>query len=139
MFPGIDPLVVRQGDVFLNDVEIQYIVENLFVCNRLSMVELVTSDGTRIDLRHIRSPILCFCSIGDNISPPPQALGWITDLYLDDDDVRAHDQTIITRSMTASVISHRQPPSLLAVTAKTSRVPSGWGIRSKSRFLPTVV
>ena len=28
-------------------------------------------------------------------SPPPQALGWITDLYLDDEDVRAHDQTII--------------------------------------------
>ena len=36
-----------------------------------------------------------FCSKGDNISPPPQALGWITDLYRDDEDVRAHDQTII--------------------------------------------
>lgn len=83
------------GHVFLNDVEIQYIVDNLFIGNRLSMAELVTRDGVRIDLRNIRSPILCFCSMGDNISPPPQALGWITDLYLDDDDVQAHDQTII--------------------------------------------
>jgi len=83
------------GHVFLNDAEIQYIVDNLFIGNKLSMAELVTSDGLRIDLRNIRSPILVFCSYGDNITPPPQALGWITDLYLDDADVRAHDQTII--------------------------------------------
>lgn len=83
------------GHVFLNDVEIQHIVDNLFIGNKLSSAELVTSDGLRIDLRNIRSPILVFCSKGDNITPPPQALGWITDLYLDDDDVLAHDQTII--------------------------------------------
>ena len=83
------------GHVFLNDVEIQYIVDNLFVGNKLSMAQLITSDGIRIDLRNIKSPILVFCSKGDNISPPPQALGWITDLYMDDEDVRAHDQTII--------------------------------------------
>jgi poly(3-hydroxyalkanoate) synthetase len=72
----------------------QYIVDNLFIGNKLATAELVTSDGLRIDLRNIRSPILCFCSMGDNISPP-QALGWIIDPYLDDADVRAHDQTII--------------------------------------------
>ena len=83
------------GHVFLNDVEMQYIVDNLFIGNKLSTAELMTSDGIRIDLRNIKSPILVFCSKGDNISPPPQALGWITDLYLDDEDVRAHDQTII--------------------------------------------
>ena len=83
------------GHVFMNDVEMQYIVDNLFIGNKLSTAELMTSDGIRIDLRNIRSPILVFCSKGDNITPPPQALGWITDLYLDDDDVRAHDQTII--------------------------------------------
>ena len=27
------------------------------------------------------SPIIVFCSWGDNITPPQQALGWITDLY----------------------------------------------------------
>jgi poly(3-hydroxyalkanoate) synthetase len=36
---------------------------------------LLTSDGVRIDLRNIRSPILVFCSYGDNITPPAQALG----------------------------------------------------------------
>lgn len=83
------------GYVFLDGIEIQYLVDNLFVGNRLSAAQLVTSDGIRIDLRNIRSPILVFCSKGDNITPPPQALGWITDLYVDDADVRAHDQTII--------------------------------------------
>lgn len=36
-----------------------------------------------------------FCSYGDNITPPGQALGWITDLYRDDADVAGHDQTIV--------------------------------------------
>ncbi|MBS1225748.1 MAG: 3-hydroxyalkanoate synthetase, partial [Proteobacteria bacterium] len=57
--------------------------------------EIVTSDGVRIDLRNIRSPILCFCSKGDNITPPQQALGWIVDLYQKDDDLRAGGQTIV--------------------------------------------
>ncbi len=83
------------GHVFLNDVEMQYIVDNLFVGNRLATAELITSDGIRLDLRNIRSPIVVFCSYGDNITPPPQALGWITDLYRDDMDVLTHDQTIV--------------------------------------------
>jgi len=81
--------------VFLNDVEMQYIVDNLFIGNRLATAELITSDGVRLDLRNIRSPIVVFCSNGDNITPPPQALGWITDLYRDDNDVLLHDQTIV--------------------------------------------
>jgi pimeloyl-ACP methyl ester carboxylesterase len=83
------------GHVNLNGEEIQWIVDNLFVGNRLATAELVTGRGERIDLRNIRSPILCFCSEGDNITPPPQALGWIVDLYAKDDDVRACGQTIV--------------------------------------------
>ncbi len=83
------------GHVFLNDVEIQYIVDNLFIGNKLATAELSTSDGVRIDLRNITSPIVVFCSYGDNITPPGQALGWITDLYRDDADVAGHDQTIV--------------------------------------------
>ncbi|WP_372612455.1 DUF3141 domain-containing protein, partial [Halomonas sp.] len=63
--------------------------------NRLATAELVSDDGVRIDLRHIDSPILCFCSEGDNITPPPQALGWICDLYLTDEDIIAAGQTIV--------------------------------------------
>ena len=73
----------------------QYIVDKLFVGNRLATAGLVTSDGIRIDLRNIRSPIVVFCSKGDNITPPPQALGWIPDLYQDDAEVLAHGQTIV--------------------------------------------
>ncbi len=83
------------GYVYLNDIEMQYIVDNLFVGNKLSSAQLITSDGVRLDLRNIRSPIVVFCSYGDNITPPPQALGWITDLYQDDKQVIAHDQTIV--------------------------------------------
>ncbi|SAL28854.1 PHB de-polymerase domain-containing protein [Caballeronia telluris] len=83
------------GHVFLNAGEMQYIVDNLFVGNRLVRGEIVTSDGIRLDLRNIRSPIVVFCSYGDNITPPPQALGWITDLYRDDADLFGHDQTIV--------------------------------------------
>jgi len=83
------------GHVNLNAEEIQWIVDQLFVGNRLATGEIVTSQGERIDLRNIRSPIVCFCSKGDNITPPQQALGWIADLYEKDDDIRAAGQTII--------------------------------------------
>ena len=83
------------GHVNLNAEEIQWIVDKLFVGNRLATAEIVTSRGDRIDLRNIRSPIICFCSKGDNITPPQQALGWIVDLYAKDDDIRACGQTIV--------------------------------------------
>jgi Protein of unknown function (DUF3141) len=83
------------GHVDLNGEEIQWIVDNLFVGNRLATGEIITAAGERIDLRNIRSPIICFCSKGDNITPPPQALGWICDLYEKDDDIRACGQTIV--------------------------------------------
>ena len=83
------------GHVFLNGKEIQYIVDNLFIGNKLSTARLVTEEGVRIDLRNIHSPIIVFCSKGDDITPPPQALGWITDLYQNDNEVMAHGQTII--------------------------------------------
>ncbi|MGP9675043.1 MULTISPECIES: DUF3141 domain-containing protein [unclassified Halomonas] len=83
------------GHVVLGGEEIQYIVDNLFVGNRLSTAQLVTRDGRRIDLRNLRSPVVVFCSRGDDITPPPQALGWIRDLYEDTDDIIANDQTIV--------------------------------------------
>ncbi|MGG5819454.1 DUF3141 domain-containing protein [Falsiroseomonas sp. HW251] len=81
--------------VLLNAGEMQYITDNLFVGNRLSTGQLRTSDGLRIDLRNIRSPIIVFCSWGDDITPPPQALGWILDLYERDEDVVSGGQTIV--------------------------------------------
>ena len=49
----------------------------------------------RIDLRNITSPIIVFCSWGDDITPPPQALDWILDLYDHEDEIIANGQTIV--------------------------------------------
>jgi len=81
--------------VLLNAGEMQWIADNLFVGNKLSTGEIRTSDGVRIDLRNIKSPIVCFCSWGDNITPPQQALDWILDLYDDVSEIVANGQTII--------------------------------------------
>jgi len=83
------------GHVNLNAEEIQFIVDELFVGNNLAAGRIQTPDGTTIDLRNIRSPIVVFCSKGDNITPPQQALGWILDLYDNVDDIRSYGQTIV--------------------------------------------
>jgi pimeloyl-ACP methyl ester carboxylesterase len=83
------------GHVNLNAEEIQFIVDELFVGNNLAAGRIKTSDGATIDLRNIRSPIVVFCSKGDNITPPQQALDWILDLYDSVDDIRSYGQTIV--------------------------------------------
>ena len=83
------------GHVLLTGEEIQYIVDNLFVGNKLSTGDIITADGVRLDFRKISSPIVCLCSKGDNITPPQQALGWILDLYNSDYDIIAAGQTIV--------------------------------------------
>jgi uncharacterized protein DUF3141 len=83
------------GHVNLNAEEIQFIVDELFVGNHLAAGEVKLSDGTAIDLRNINRPIVVFCSKGDNITPPQQALGWILDLYKDVNEIRSYGQTIV--------------------------------------------
>jgi Protein of unknown function (DUF3141) len=83
------------GHVNLNAEEIQFIVDELFVGNNLAAGRIKASDGSTVDLRNITSPVVVFCSRGDNITPPQQALGWILDLYDNVDDIRAHGQTIV--------------------------------------------
>jgi hypothetical protein len=83
------------GHVLLNAEEIQSIVDELFVGNKLATAEITTKEGASLDFRNIKAPIVVFCSKADNITPPPQALDWILDLYRDVEDIRAHGQTII--------------------------------------------
>lgn len=83
------------GHVLLNAEEIRFIVEELFIGNRLATAEILLPDERRIDLAAIRSPILCFCSKGDDITPPQQALGWITDRYGSEQEIVAAGQTIV--------------------------------------------
>jgi hypothetical protein len=81
--------------VLLNAQEMQWIADSLFVGNKLTNGEIQTSDGVQVDLRNVKSPIVVFCSWGDNITPPQQALGWITDLYGTDEELAANGQTIV--------------------------------------------
>jgi uncharacterized protein DUF3141 len=83
------------GHITLNAEEMQWIADELFVGNHLAAGDIRTPDGTTVDLRNIRSPIVVFCSKGDNITPPQQALDWILDLYDDVDEIRAYGQTIV--------------------------------------------
>jgi len=81
--------------VNLNGDEIQYIVDELFIGNKLASGQMQTADGGAIDLRNIRSPIVVFCSRSDNITPPQQALHWVLDLYESVDEIRGFGQTIV--------------------------------------------
>jgi hypothetical protein len=83
------------GFFLLNEEEMRFIVENLFVGNKLAAGEIVTSAGRRIDLRNIRSPIVVFASWGDDITPPQQALNWILDCYSSDREILSYEQTIV--------------------------------------------
>ena len=83
------------GDfVLLRGEEMQWIVDNLFIGNKFSTGQIVTSDGIRLDIREIKTPIVCFCSHGDNITPPQQALDWILDNYQSVDEIRECGQRI---------------------------------------------
>jgi pimeloyl-ACP methyl ester carboxylesterase len=83
------------GDfVVLRGEEMQWMVDNLFVGNKFSTGQIVTSDGIRLDIREVKTPIVCFCSHGDNITPPQQALDWILDNYQSVDEIRQFGQRI---------------------------------------------
>ncbi len=81
--------------VLMNAEEMQWITDNLFVGNKLATGQIRSSTGGRVDLRNIKSPIVVFCSWGDNITPPQQALGWILDLYNDEREIILAGQTIV--------------------------------------------
>ena len=75
--------------------ELQFLVDNLFIGDKLTRNQLRSSGGTIFDVRNVTSPIIVFTSTEDNISPPPQTLGWIPDLYRDVDAIRATGRTIV--------------------------------------------
>src|SRR5262249_46675492 len=81
--------------VLHNAAEMEWIADNLFVGNKLAGGSIATSNGRQVDLRNVTSPIIVFCSWGDDITPPQQALGWITDLYEDEKEIAAAGQTIV--------------------------------------------
>jgi pimeloyl-ACP methyl ester carboxylesterase len=83
------------GYYLFNDQEIRWIVNNLFVGNKLSQGDARLGPGRFFDLKSIKSPIIVFASMGDNITPPQQAFNWIGDLYSSTEEIKANGQTIV--------------------------------------------
>lgn len=101
LFRNVDSEVPRFLDferwwgspTLLNSDEIETIVDDLFIGNRLSGGEGRKSTG--VDLKQIEAPVVVFCSYGDNITPPQQALNWIADVYPSDLALRSAGRTIV--------------------------------------------
>ena len=79
--------------VLFNQAEIESVVDDLFIGNRLSGSN--PRKGAWVDLRRIEAPVVVFCSSGDNITPPQQALNWIADIYPTDLSLHSAGRTIV--------------------------------------------
>ncbi len=83
------------GFYLMNREEIEWITQNLFVGNRLWSGEVKAKAGQFLDLKAIKSPIILFASMGDNITPPQQAFNWIADVYDSTEEIKALGQVIV--------------------------------------------
>lgn len=79
--------------VLFNQAEIESVVDDLFIGNSLSGNN--PRKGAWVDLRRIEAPVVVFCSSGDNITPPQQALNWIADIYPTDLALHSAGRTIV--------------------------------------------
>ncbi len=61
--------------------EIHYIIENLFIGDKLEEGKLSLDRKKILNLKDIKKPIVLFASEGDNITPPQEALDWIIREY----------------------------------------------------------
>jgi pimeloyl-ACP methyl ester carboxylesterase len=83
------------GYYLMNREEIEWITRNLFIGNKLWSGAVRGVSGKALDLRDIRSPIVLFASMGDNITPPQQAFNWVADLYGSTEEIKARGQVIV--------------------------------------------
>lgn len=84
------------GFFFTTMEEIQQIVQDLFVGNKLEKGEVVLREGEApIDLKNIKANVVVFASEGDNITPPAQALQWIPAIYRDATEIKEMGRRII--------------------------------------------
>jgi len=83
------------GFYLMNEGEMRWIVENLFVGNLLTAGQAQLTESKSLDLKHITAPIVVFASRGDNITPPQQALNWVPETYRDEHEIRSLGQRIV--------------------------------------------
>lgn len=127
------------GFFLLNREEIEWITQNLFVGNRLWRGEVRSAEGQAFDLRAIRSPIVLFASMGDNITPPQQAFNWVADVYGSTDEIKARGQTIVglvhesighLGIFVAGSVARKEHRSIVSVLKSIEALPPGlYGMR----------
>lgn len=83
------------GYFLMTEDEIDQIVNDLFIGNKLGKGALESKSGAHLDLKNIQSPIVIFASQADNITPPQQALNWIVDVYGHEDAIVEEGQVIV--------------------------------------------
>ncbi|MCG6892030.1 MAG: DUF3141 domain-containing protein [Desulfobacteraceae bacterium] len=103
------------GFYLMNADEIHFIVDSLFIGNRLERGELELEEGVRIHLQRITEPIVVFASHGDNITPPQQALNWIVKVYGSVEEIRRNGQVIVY------ILHHRIGHLGIFASAKVAR------------------
>ena len=83
------------GFFMLSREEIGFITNNLFISDELEQGYLKLGPDSFINLKNFKDPIVIFASKGDNITPPQQALNWITSVYKDVEEIKKCGQVIV--------------------------------------------
>ena len=124
------------GYFLMNREEIEWITKNLFVGN-----QVWKSGG--FDLREIRSPIIMFASLGDNITPPQQAFNWVADVYGCTEEIKARGQVIVGLMQeevghlgifVAGKVAQKEYTQIVSVMKSIEMLPPGlYGMQIKER------
>ena len=83
------------GFFLVNEEEITWIVGNLFIGDKLEQGELMLDENKKIDMKRLSEPVVVFASAGDDITPPHQALHWVSEVYPTTEDLKKHGQRIV--------------------------------------------
>lgn len=122
------------GFYLMNKEEIEWIVQNLFVGNRLWSGSVKSKADRFFDLREIKTPIVLFASLGDNITPPQQAFNWVADVYGSTAEIKARGQVIVgllhedighLGIFVSGRVAKREHTQIVSVLKSIERLPPG--------------
>jgi pimeloyl-ACP methyl ester carboxylesterase len=131
------------GFFLMNREEIEWIVRNLFVGNKLWSGTRQSDSGKLFDLRDIKVPIVLFASMGDNITPPQQAFNWVADIYGSTEEIKARGQTIVglvhqdighLGIFVSGRVAKKEHAQIVSVLKSIERLPAGlWAMQIHER------
>jgi hypothetical protein len=122
------------GYYLMNREEIEWITRNLFIGNRLWSGEVKGPGGKAFDLRDLRSPMILFASLGDNITPPQQAFNWVADIYGSTEEIKARGQVIVGLMhqdighlgiFVSGKVANKEHAQIVSVLDSIERLPAG--------------